>query len=352
MPQVHILGTGRIDDRDSAYPQAIQLSGGDLLCSYSVGGGPAIHGGTEWSRSTDGGTTWQVRGVILPAGGPPPSTNALKLTLSVDGQTIYAYGSRLFREIGQKFGEGRREAVLCTSQDFGTTWSAPQQVPMPVDDPLEVSHGVLPLSSGRLLAPAGTLPSKDRLGERVYVAISDTGGSHWPMHSVVFEDPNRKLGYFEHKLAEIAPGRVLATAWTVTLGDVKDRPNSFAISNDDGAKWGPAHFTGINGQTLTPVPLGDDRLLVLYNRRYGRVGVVMNLVTFTNDSWTIHDEAMMYDAESSQRSHSRLGVESFDTFQFGFPTAIRLRDGTILATHWCREDGCFGIRWTRLAVKW
>jgi sialidase-1 len=354
MPSLRILGTGRIDNRDSAYPQAVQLPDGDILCSFTVGGGPALDGGTDWARSPDGGLTWRLEGTILPPTEQPRSVNSLRLTLSADGKTVLAYGARLFREIGQKLGDGRREAVLCTSTDAGRTWSAARRVPMPVDCPLEVSHGILPLSSGRLLAPAATLPSKDRLGEQVFVAISDDGGRDWPAHAIVLEDGQKILGFFEHKFAEIAPGRVLATAWTVTLGDVLDRPNSFAISNDDGSTWGPVRSTGIQGQTLTPTPLGGDRLFVVFNRRYGRQGVVMGLVTFTEEAWIVHHEELLYDAKAVHEGlkKGQSGFESLDAFQFGLPTAIPLQDRTILATHWCRENGTFGIRWTKLAVDW
>lgn len=195
-------------------------------------------------------------------------------------------------------------------------------------------------SSGRLLAPAATLPAQDRLGEQVLVAISDDGGETWPTHAVFFEDPERRLGYFEQKLAEVAPGRVMAVCWTVTLGDVVDQPNSFTISNDNGSTWSPARSTGIQGQTMTPIPLGGDRLLVLYNRRYGDQGIVMALVTFTEEAWSIHYEGLMYDAKAKRERPEDLdtGVREFNTFAFGFPTAIRLQDGTVLATHWCREE--------------
>jgi len=343
-----------LDDRESAFPLAVQLPDGEILCSFGVGGGPFVHGGTEFARSRDGGETWTPGGVIMPLEDDPPASNFLKLTLSADAKTIYAYGSRMFREEGQKFGEGQNEPVLCTSADGGATWSAPAVVPFPCDGPTEVSYGALPLSSGRLLAPAATLPSQDRLGEQVLVAISDDGGKTWPRHSVVFEDPEKRFGYFEQKLAEVAPGRVMAVAWTVTLGDVVDQPDSFAMSNDGGETWGPAQSTGIIGQTMTPIPLGGDRLLVLYNRRYGQQGIVMNLVTFTDDAWTVHHEGIMYDAKATHTRPGDIesGVEELDSFEFGFPTAIQLQDGTLLATHWSQEAGKFGIRWTKLRVDW
>ena len=93
---------------------------------------------------------------------------------------------------------------------------------------------------------------------------------------------------------------------------------------------------------------------MLYNRRYGDQGIVMALVTFTDESWSILHEGLMYDARARRERPSDLetGVQEFDSFAFGFPTAIRLQDGSILATHWCQEDGAFGIRWTKLRIDW
>ena len=353
MPSIEILGSDRIDERDSAFPQAVQLPNGDILCSFSVGGGAHVTGGTDWVRSTDGGESWTLEGTILPPDPTAGRANFLKLSLSPDGQTVYAYGSWIANNIDKQFGKRPAGAILCRSVDDGKTWSVPVEIPMPVDCPLEISHGLLPLQSGRLLAPAATLPGKDRLGEQVLVAISDDDGQSWS-HRVVFEDPDRRCGYFEQKLAEIAPDRVMATAWTVTLGDYADQYDSFAISNDGGLTWGPARSTGIEGQTMTPIPLGGDRLLVLYNRRYGHQGIVMCLVSITDESWAVEFEGLVYDAKSRHERPADLesGIDELDTFAFGFPTAIKLQDGSFLATHWCVENGACGIRWTRLRIDW
>jgi hypothetical protein len=93
---------------------------------------------------------------------------------------------------------------------------------------------------------------------------------------------------------------------------------------------------------------------VLYNRRYGEQGIVMALVTFTESGWTVHEERLMYDAHEKRGrpQNDSTGVDELTSFEFGFPTAIRLQDGTFLATHWCVEAGVCGIRWTRLRVDW
>ncbi len=350
MASIEILGTGRIDERESAFPQAVQLPGGDILCSFNVGGGAHVTGGSDWARSTDGGETWKVEGTLLPRVGG--STNALKLSLSSDGRTVYAYGSRHYARATKVFGDSENEAVFLRSTDGGRTWSARRTIPMQGHRKLEISHGILPLRSGRLLAPAATLVSADTLGKQVLAAVSDDGGETWPRHAVVFEDPEGKLGYLEQKLAQADDGLLIATCWTVTLGDVVDQEDSYVLSRDDGLTWSAPRSTGIRGQTMTSIPLGGDRLMVLYNRRYGDQGIVMNLVTFSHEGWEIHYEGLMYDPGTRQEGPTGRGVEEYGGFQFGFPTAIRLQDGDFLATHWSQEGGRFGVRWTRLRVDW
>lgn len=353
MPSIEIIGTGRIDQRESAFPESVQLPGGDILCSFGVGGGQFVHGGTDWARSTDGGTTWQLEGTLLPHSVDPPSANFLKLSLSPDGQTVYAYGTRYWGDPHAGFGKRRGETVLCRSNDQGRTWSKPSIVPMP-DCPLEVSHSLRPLTSGRLLAPGALLTAEDRLGEEVFVIVSDDGGKSWPHHRTVFRDPNGKLGFWEQKFTQIGPGRVLATAWTVTLGDYRDQTDSFSISEDDGWTWSGHQSTGIRGQTMSTVWLGSDRLLVLYNRRFGAQGIVGCLATFTPTDWKVHHESLIYDAKLHKDAPDagNTGVDELASFQFGFPTAIRLLDGTYLATNWSVERNVTGIRWTKLRVHW
>lgn len=348
-----ILHTGRLDERDSAFPEAVCLPNGEILCSFSVGGGQFVHGGTDWARSRDHGLTWELEGTLLPPTVDPPSANFLKLSLSPDGKTVYAYGTRYWGDPDEKFGERRGEAILCRSTDNGHSWSPPEIIPMP-DCPLEISHSLRPLSSGRLLAPTGLLVSKDRLGEEVLVAISDDGGKTWPHRRTVFRDPAGKMGYWEQKLVDLGQGRLLAVAWTVSLGDYRDQPNSFVISHDHGWTWSEPRSTGIRGQTMTPISLGGNRLLVLYNRRYGAQGVVAVFVTFDEHRWQVEQEFLLYDARAYRdgpaSGHS--GVDELASFQFGFPTAIALQDGTWLATHWCVEQGVCGIRWTKFRIEW
>ena len=354
MPNIDVVARGTIDDRDSAFPQATELADGTMICSYSNAGGQYSTGGTDWARFDDDTRTWTVEGTLLGATAEPPTSNFLKLSRSVDGNVLYAYGARSHQVDNTKFGERTSEAVFCTSLDGGRSWSDPRRVPMPTSA-LEISHGILALPSGRLLAPAATI-EPGLLGERVLVAISDDGGGTWPRTSIALDDPDDRLGYLEQKLTLLGDGRVLATAWTVTLDGLVDQPNSYALSDDCGETWSAPRSIGTTGQTLSATHLGADRFLLLYNRRYGRQGIVAALARLpageTTEDWVVDAEALLYDPGSRRDGRQRGdGVSEMLDFEFGFPTATLRRDGTILATYWSVEDGKCGVRWASVEIE-
>ena len=137
---------------------------------------------------------------------------------------------------------------------------------------------ILAWDEDRWLAPAGLLADAGSLGERVVVFSSPDAGQTWPHSPTVFHDPDARRCFFETKVIRLGGERLLAAAWTVTAGDYRDLDNQYALSRDGGSTWTRPISTGIRGQTMTPVWLGGDRLLVLYNRRYGRQGIVMLVV--------------------------------------------------------------------------
>ena len=352
MTTITVADSGHVHRGDSAFPTLVRLDNGDLICGFNVGGGPNATGGTDWARSTDRGQTWSWEGVILPRTDDPVTTNTLRLSRTADG-VLLAYGARKYPGSGKVvFGRDRTEPVLCRSVDGGRTWTASEVIPTDVPGPFEISNPVVVLADGRWLAPAATLTDPQRLGERVVAFESANQGQSWPAWRTVFEDPASEKGFFEQKVIELTPGHLMAVAWTVTLGDYADLENHFTTSRDAGRTWGPIHSTGIQGQTMTPIWLGGNRLLVLYNRRYGEQAVMMCLVTFTDDSWRVEFEDVLWSAAAhrDRPDDAESGIDEFDAFQFGLPSAIRLDDRELLAVHWCQEGGEFGIRWTRLRL--
>ncbi len=352
MNQIEIIDTGHVSRDDAAFPTMVVLGDSEILCAYTAKGkGPDALGGTDWSRSSDQGATWNYEGIILPRVEHPVSINSLRMSKSSDG-TILAYGSRDYLEgkgESRSFGNEKNEPVFCRSPDAGKTWSKPVVIPADLSPAYEISSPIVDVGNKVWLAPAATLSQSDKLGERVVVFRSDDNGNTWPGHSTVFFDPEGVKGFFEQKIIKLDRGRLLAVAWTVTMGDYKDLENHYAVSDDYGYTWTAAKPLGIMGQTLSPLYLGGDRLLLLSNRRYGNQGVVAYFARFYKDMWEIDGESILWDAQSNRNTGSEKtsGIEAFDDFAFGLPSAVRLGENLFLSVHWCREDGIFGIRWTK-----
>ncbi len=353
MNSIEIIDSGHISRDDAAFPTLVKIDDDELICGYTARGkGPDALGGTDWSRSSDGGKTWIHEGTILPRMENPVQVNSLRLSRMAGG-SIVAYGGRDQLEgsgTSRSFGKDEKnEPVFCRSADGGRTWSEASVIPTDISPKFEISNPLVDPGDGTWLAPAATLPDSDRLGERVVVFRSSDQGKTWPDYSTVFYDKKGKKGFFEQKIISLGEGRLLAVAWTVSLGDYGDLENHYALSDDYGRTWSEAKPTGIKGQTLSPLYLGGDRLLLLSNRRYGNQGVVCYFARFDRDEWKIEGESLLWDAHASRDtgSEDKRGIEAFDDFAFGLPSAIQLGDNLYYSVHWCKEDGIFGIRWTK-----
>lgn len=342
-----VVESGIIDDGDCAFPQSALTGDGEVVCVYCKGGGQFATGVSVAARSIDGGRSWTVGAPLVSGEG---NSTMLRASSRPGADTVFAYGARSRTGREDRFGDRPVEPIACVSHDRGHTWSDPVVIPA-ATPMLEISHGILPLADGRLLAPAATI-EPGRLGAEVLLAESDDGGATWSGFRPILRDPGGRAGYLEHKLTELADGRILLTTWTIEMADLTDRPNTFCISADGGRTWGPPTSTGISGQTFSTVDLGEGDLLVLYNRRYGHQGVVAGLVRLTDGPWSVRAEVLLHDAGAERiRSADADGITEMAEFSFGFPTGIRLDDDQVLVTYWAGPYGRVAVRWARLTVQ-
>jgi len=349
-PQIEVLESGHVDQNDSAFATLVVLNNQEILCGFSVGGGAHATGGTQCRRSQDGGRTWSQPSVILEGVRQPFSSNHLRLSRTASG-TVLAYGQRDHREMQEgQYRTVRSEAIICRSDDNGKTWSDAQILPAQLPGPYEISNPIVVTHDGRWLAPTATYHG-ELYGEKVVVFESPDEGKTWPDMHTVFEHPEKKVGYLEQKVIECQPNRLLAIAWRQDFQNDVDLDNAICFSNDGGLTWSDPLATGVQGQTMTPIWLEEDRFCILYNCRFGEQGVHMCLVRANETDWTIEFEGTMWDAQTSfQWNEEMSSNEQISQFKFGYPMAVRLDDQTLLATHWCVENGVCGIRWTRLQI--
>jgi hypothetical protein len=348
MDLISIINSGFINRDDSAFPTIVKLANGELICGFNVGGGPEVTGGSDWSRSVDNGVSWSHEGTILPRTEEPVTVNTMRLSRTAGGKVI-AYGQRNYPRNGEvKFGTLINEPVFCVADSDCRQWSEERVIPHHHSCPIEVSNPVVVLTDGRWLAPAALLTDKAHLGEKVVVWESADEGKSWDNEYTVFSDPAGEKGFFEQKIIETIPGDLFAFAWTVELGTYKDLNNHYAVSTDGGRSWSQPHQTSITGQTLTPLWLGGDNFLLVYNYRQSPQGVKIAIANITDSKCQVVDEAFLWQPESAQMKPNTLengdGIDSFDDFKFGLPSLTRLDDGTFLAVFWCYDQGSYGIK--------
>ena len=352
MPHIEILESGHVDRQDSAFATLVRLDDGDIVCGFSRGGGHYALGDTHCARSSDGGRTWTYQGVILERETDPNKTNHLRLSRTREG-VILAYGQRDVRQYTQdSLTTTSSEPVVCRSTDGGWTWTDPAVIPFQIEGPYEISNPIVVADDGRWLAPAATLHD-GRYGELVIVQESSDEGATWPEMHTVFQDPGTGVGYLEQKLVKCQPGRLIALAWVQDFANDTDLKNAYSFSADGGRSWDGPHPTGIQGQTMTPIWLGDDRLLVLYNKRFGDQSIQMCLVRAAESSWEVEFEDVLFDSRARLELTDEISSqEQIRLIEFGYPMGVRLDGDTALTVHWCVEEGVSCIRWTRLKVSW
>lgn len=346
MSFIEILKEECVNRNDSAFPTMTRLNNDDLVCGFSVGGGPEVTGGSDWARSHDEGNSWEHEGCILPSTTNPNTVNTMRLSRTADGRVI-AYGQRNYlKDKNTKFGTVSNEAIFCISDQNCQNWSKVTVIPHGYDCPVEISNPMLVLEDGRWLAPVTLLTDSEHLGEKIIVKESRDEGKNWNNEYIIFADSAGKKGFFEKKIIEVEPGKLLAFAWTVNLGIYSDLNNHFSWSNDGGRSWSEAIQTNIQGQTLFPLHLSGCRFLLIYNYRQSPPGIRIATADITDSDCRIIDETYLWQPESENavNGNSKEGIDSFDDFKFGLPSLIGLNDGNFLAVFWNKEDGLYGIK--------
>ena len=343
------------------HPSIVALGGGELLASFDLGqAAESFDYRTYTSRSTDGGISWDqpVRLFEDDDTDSRPTTHTVRLSRTNDG-TLVGFGARFHRDdpdeglINRKTnGWGPMDLILLKSHDGGHTWTGPTVIEPSLHClAFEICHRVIELTDGRWLAPVGIVKDWDGNileGLKGVAFVSSDQGANWPTHTVLFEDSDDDVSYFEQGLTELDGGRLLAVAWVYEESDGTTRKNAYAIS-EDGRTFASARSTDIHGQTLKILHLGDNQVLCVY-RRHDQPGLWANLVRIDGDRWeTLHETLLWQGAGSGMAGAQSMGDE-LSALKFGFPSMTRLSDGELLVVFWCHEADVNNIRWIRIRV--
>jgi sialidase-1 len=187
---------------------------------------------------------------------------------------------------------------------------------------------------------------------------SDDGGDNWEYYSTLAYDPASIIDYEEPAMVRLADGRLVSTMRTHVnpSGDAKNMV--VVVSEDDGFSWSSPKWTNIWGYPSEMIALQDGRYLMIYGYRRPPYGV-RGCISEDGVSWDARNEFVVreggvpgtseVDRPGSSRmspSSGKYGSGIIDwanpgVYQhIGYPSAVQLADGTILASYheWSEEE--------------
>ena len=352
-------------DRGAYMPAITPLPDGSFIACQHVGSSlGSADNQIEILRSADG-RTWAVQGDVHGDGYPDDgwAYRGPQIQLLPDGRLVMT-ATRFETNDAQLFDSEsealqRPEMLLFWSVDGGSTWSAPQIVP--VDLPAEKytwngAGRLLQLLPDRWMYPLETWKPEGYAGppdQKAAAVFSIDQGQTWGEFTVVADDPTGRLLWWDQMCALLLDGCIYTLLWTHLYGTSEDLNNHWVISSDQGRTWSEPLPTNLRGQVCTPIPLADGRVAAIYNFRHQPQGI---RVALTGDlsTYDVENEAVVFDAGAE----ATLGAPSSDNFlaehmliAFGKPGGVLLSDGDLLVYFWCTVREVTHTRWTRLRVQ-
>jgi hypothetical protein len=343
-----------------ACSRVAQIGERELVAGYVTRSAAGVADYTvEQARSLDGGRTWESSGPVWPdlVG---RASMSMALSRGRDG-SLFLYGTLTpVDDPTASWWDGERQALLdndlvwARSRDGGHLWTRPQTIPMPIPGSAEAPGPLTITGKGRWIgvyAPYNTFDPSVVVDRSQLVAVySDDEGKSWGHTSMLrFADPD--AGGAESWVVELSDGRLVGTAWSMSLATGADAPIPFGISYDSGTAWTPTRSTGITGQATSLAPLPGGRVLMAYTQRaLADPGIWLAVAMPTDDDFGVRQLPPAWVAERPTLSGgAESGHDEWTDFAFGEPSVTVLWGGDALVTWYCDQPSGRGIRYVRLA---
>ncbi len=348
--------------RQSIFPSLCQLPDGTLAAAHVIG--QAFESADQVpyiSFSTDGSKTWTKPQQMFDFKEKNGKfSGCAKITLLPDGRLIaIGYGhDRLDPELpvgNPENGGLLDDMVFCSfSADNGKTWSDPTEIECSWGPHVEASGPIVVLKDGTLITPITGFPGWDgkMTGPICGKALrSEDNGKTWEDSSVCMAFENGVTTCYEQRMCQLDSGVIINIGWNQNTVTGERYDNHYTYSADNGKTWSAPITTGVRGQASSVCALGGEKLLALHavRRDTDRPGIYAYVIDFSDKTWKVVDEAVVWEPTTPLLKDTKM-AESFAFLKFGQPSAIKLKDGDLLMTHWYAQDGLYRTVATRIKL--
>jgi hypothetical protein len=306
----------------------------------------------DWFRSRDGGRCWNETDQA-PPDVPPVETNLAIRAIKLPDGTLLAAGSygwdnhedtpenrkRLsdqgFYFFSPEEGNGKgtisiiHRCWMKRSQDQGKTWEH-KDIKLPRFVPHLANYGdpIVTREGAFILPMWGRFDLKDepRFVSAIILTTKDAGET-WDIRM------NAKTKW-EFDLAEMSITQAHNGHLVALIRTTQQKELWTVISKDDGETWSEPRFSGLRGSTPWIVTTSDGLVVGVYARRAGHpgggefthTGLCACVSRDHGQTWNVDHQVVIHDG----------GSEWVD----GYPCAVTLPDGTVIATYGFYHTGC------------
>ncbi len=348
-------------DKSSYMPYFCVQDDGTLLAATTIASYfDAPDAETHIFRSTDGGKTFYDMSAPFDFSLEDYPTDGLMKASVVKGTHLVAVGYGFVHNQGDK-GPANVEnnglldcpAFFAESFDGGKTFTKCVRLPSAWGAHTEASAPITVLSNGDYVTPISAMQDWDgnfsspMCGRLIR---SCDGGKTWNDNTITM-DFGADTTVWEQRLAVTESGKVVVVAWNENLKTGELYNNHAVVSNDNGITFSDPIDTGIRGQATGIVAIGGEKVLVLHSmrRHVERFGVQACIVDLKNNTWDIESSQYIWEPNFVMTAtEGNLGV--FSMLRFGQPSAVMLKDGTVMYTQWLMENDVCRTIWQRFKL--
>ena len=361
------------DDRGvSVYPVPCVLDDGSVICAYRQGSTKHSRDASLLCcRSTDRGLTWQHPVDVFDrrSAAAALSVHAGAVAQAGDGSIVAVLTAVTMADEPDSYifsAQGRtlkQQLYGVRSLDGGVTWGDPQPISLGgAAGNFYVGTRPHPLVTGELLLVLETTEEDGR--ETVVATALNPHDLTCSVPVPCVDDPTAQVSYGDGRCTQLDDGRILLLTWAFATGGERSFPPHRSTSSDGGRTWTAPSDTRTSGQVISPLSLGEGRVIAATNLRAVRPGIRLRFSDDEGQTFRASPSVLLWEAreerivaepleEPEEGAVDESGIwDELPDYSFGYPDLVRLDDGSVLLTYYAVIGGATVVRACSFRVDW